>query len=389
LKAFAQWPKTIKSLNLCFRQAETCWSKCASIGEYFPALESLTLTGWAGFGAASMRKLPPTVTFLELTYCNSFTDALLRDCLPESIEHLLLPGSAKISPAVGAYLPRTLKSFSTGYTSVWTANDIQALPQSLTSLSIHFEPLSANEIINFLPQRLKSLELRCFWGVQASFTAANWPSTLETLLLRDGSVTLVSQTLPASLTRLELGTVAEGFEVTSLPPSLRTFSVRDLPFSYKKTFKDPVLATLPSTLTHLSITSDIPITDDGLALLPKFLQVLHLHAVVSITGRGFKLLPRYLCSLELQRVQDITDEEIADLPRWITHLRLDSAKLLTDAFAIHLPRGLRLLNVSGNGNFTFKCLPHMPTHIYDIDLGQTGVGSKYDSDRNKRAKAGR
>jgi len=383
--AFKTWPRSIRELILSYREAEQIWSTMPNSADLFPNLKILRLAGRGAFGASAMKNLPPTVTTLQLTTNSALTAATLREHLPRHILHLILPCNERFDSSCCTTLPETLQTLHVpGWGVHLNATDIASLPRTITDIKIRLSADNTSAKLKALPNGLKHLKIAIGWNCSIEFGRI-LPVHLLSLVILDGSTSFKFADLPSTLTKIRIPEMTvEDSDLALLPQGLLSLSLDD-----PKRITDEGIAALPRGLKKLVIKKKCLLTDECVPLLPTVLRVLWLPQCSLMTGKCFKELPRGIYSLNLASIRQVKDEQIAELPPYLLALNLGSARDLTDAFAKSLSRGLTSLVISDNPNFTFACVPWLPTHISDVNLGHNGVVDKYRIEQKKRAATGR
>jgi hypothetical protein len=391
--ALAMWPNTLTSLHLSYREAEKIWTlpnkTALDIIDYFPKLEHLHLEGWTGFSAQCARNLPPALKTLWLPVNRALAKQCpnLSECLPEGLLHLALDGE-NFTDQMCAHLPSGLQTLELFNASHISPAGIRALPQSLTRFRLGWSNTVSDESVQALPRSVKSV----FFNHARDLTEKVfefWPPLLEELEVcgYEQHLSWIAHHVaefPRSMTFLKLSGQLERLEdkhLAFLPKVLTTLQLDFCPL-----ITDHGFSLLPRGLRSLGIHTSNNVTDEGMRHLPPYLDILRLPKNQVISGKSFVSLPRYLSKLELPAITLVEDQDIIHLPRLLTTLDLASVADLRDGFATSLPRTITALKLSSIKHLTFKCVPYLPPYMRDIDLGQTGVADRYNSERKRIAK---
>lgn len=260
-------------------------------------------------GRMAASDVPPSLTCLKMHNCGFETQDVAL--LPRTLTKLDLGMRFKAPLCAGA-LPPSLTDFDAGWAR-WSKQDMRNLPASLTRLSLTI----------------------LFDGQDGDFS--DLPSSLSILKLdyRRFSGTMVTATLPRSLTALELHDMVEGtcesFDTRGLPPGLRKLRMGSSFGGYLD------IAGLPRTLLDLNLRSRYDRPFDA-AELPPNLRRLELgsHFTHPLEAES---LPRSLTDLRLARhYNGVID--VGALPRGMTWLSLGRSPEQTFE-ASELPPALR------------------------------------------------
>ena len=379
-------------------------------------------------------KLPPGLTFLDLTSNMNFGMhriwhkipvglehlSLGSICsqnfahLPHSLTHLNLPNSDNLFDKHIPHLPPNLTFLALGRNTKITDAGIRLLPPLLTHLDLQNNQKISDDAIQNLPKHLTHLDLRNSLKISGdaiqnlpkhlTFLALGYlcrPNTREDILLPSKLKTfriasfkwnaeLSPEFMPKDLTRLRLrSSVCCRALLNNLPHRLVHLTLG----LSTDSFLDEHVAMLPRCLEHLKLSFSISIRSESLAHLPNSLKSIHLvgetfsdefvrHlpsglSILSLaqnnllTDAAMAQLPKKLTQLELPHNELITDIGISHLPRELTYLDLLWNKMITDIGISHLPRGLTYLDLSWNMFVTDAGIPHLPRGLTHLDLSRT------------------
>lgn len=389
-QAFESWPKTIRRLKLCFREAETCWSKISCL-ECFPNIEELDLDGWSGFKAVSFDNMPASLTSLILRGNNSAAIASVFKRLPSDFQRIELSFNNKVELEALKALPQNLKSLSLPGSNLkleW----IPYIPRSVTHLAIAlYDSSQLAQVVPLLPPGLVYFKFYVGfnWNQVTVMDAALLPATLQTLAMAMAPYSFAIKDLPRGLTSLSIAEpLQHANEFSCLPSLLRRLELHGA--SLTDDFTTYLPRSLTSLILHRARTSEKPIafslTDKCIPNLPRNLLELIIELSDELTSECFAELPRFLHTLELTRLTQASDEHFKDLPKFLHKLYLQSATGLTDECAADLPRNIAALRILNSPLFTCGCIDDLPAFINDLDLGPNGINDKYTTDRNRRSK---
>lgn len=380
---------TIRSLRLCFREAERCW-KDIPTAKLLPDLEELDLNGLGDYEPVYLHQVPTTLKSLRLRAFDSHKVLAMIKALPVGLEHLSLPRTTKIKEQALRALPQNLKTLLINRSHVWPS----LLPKDLTNISFCVPRVDdTEEMMARLPRSLTTLNIHvnfCADSV-ARITSADLPRGITSLQLSGAPFDMVLKDLPRDLKHFVI-TRSSFKRFDSLPPNLQHLSMigSDVPV------KADVAELLPRTLQTWALIS-IPtnellvvrLNDSSIPKLPPLITKLVIASGDEITGASFRNLPRALIYLELPASRNILNEDIAHLPKYLEHLKLYEAEQLGDPCARLLPRGLRSFMVLKSPHFTVACIPDLPPHLDNLNLGSAmhEISTQYSRHRYSSPKS--
>ena len=203
-----------------------------------------------------------------------------------------------------------------------------------------------------------------------------------------------ASTIPRWTTIINLAghVVASTETIANLPTHLTSLS---MPYVRSCDYDSSLFKWLPSTLTHLHLTSNEIFSylqppvgiigkyywtpcgannqsefylEHSFQFLPRSLVHLRISGYQFFTSLCTKNLPPGLKILELPHDVSLTDKDILQLPSTLTHLNLRCNNILTNACVHNLPRELTHLDLSSNGQLNCDCIVHLPRSLTVLKL---------------------
>jgi hypothetical protein len=347
--------------------------------------------------AEFFQSLPPHLNHLIFTNWN-----------PSAIPHLPSSNLKTIGSTVGCWkaediraLPNTVTKLSL-YSFDWAALSAEDWPSSLQELLIDSEQFSSASQIAMLPRGLK----RLFWRTaqlrvdsQPDSAISSLPPSLTELSckIRVGEYDGEISPFPClNLTRLALyaieGVLDHSF-ISALPPSLDS-----LDLTLTTSFDYHVLSLLPPSIRALSINGRLVASCDLLSHLPKTgltelqvfictgeltgeivsqlsqsLKTLFISGQIELEPGAMKRFPRSITNMTLRLLPFMSYNELQDLPRSLKRLCLSAPdNCLRDAHIEALPRTLVSISISSNApgvsrnrlsRLTLNALKFLPAHL--------------------------
>lgn len=293
-------PRTLESMELQLPNALTLWIRITTsyyanpryseyvIGAKFPFLRSLKL----------LVKANPTDTETDVlgSMSSELQLAFLKG-LPQSLRSLTIGGNMKPTDYLKA-LPRKL----TRLELLTRIDNYECLPKSLESLILHEENAASGHMVRMLPRSLKSLKI-C--------DATNFPGSAFADLPRDFHhliLPLVSSgisesdlgLLPRSLLTLSCPSLfrLNNSAATLLPPTLTALRLGACPVN------DAFFAAVPKTITVLEVGTAEELSPALATLLPPRLLELSLPQNISLSNLPSSNLPYALRAMVLAHVEN-------------------------------------------------------------------------------------
>lgn len=387
-----------------------------NIGEYFPALKSLSIDAefdaGAGFTIAHLAILPKTLTKLYLPRWGN----LPIDCmttLPRDLVKLRLPRSMQLTKLEHIEaLPHALNKL---VTACHISEDLlERLPSSLTYLGLFTAELTPQRV-RALPRHLYECRFRAIENFGLDHLLALPPYLvifhIHHLSFRFNSESL--KALPQTLTELSMSAVLDLPPIPYTPtpdsppqPSDTTTSENaengtasekdDSAANAPPKTKKPIVSPFPATLRTLSLSTfslalteylpthltslsseELEWTDHSahyIKLLPAEMNSLSISFVPSLKLFGSASnFPRRLArfKIALQDPDDVEDLKI--YPRTMTSKILLSMSKIEDQHITWLPSQIQLLNISNARNLTPLCFQYLPRSLVRLRMSVNGV----------------
>lgn len=151
--------------------------------------------------------------------------------------------------------------------------------------------------------------------------------------------------------------------IYNLPKHLNHLSVND----YQQ-LGDGLIESLSNSaldsLQLLSIAQASLVSDLSILWIPKRLVSLRIDASEAISGAVFAALPRELKTLSLASSSAVVDDQLADLPRTLTFLNLASATHITNEGIKILPDSLVRIKFTKNKLLTVDCVKSLKNPVH-------------------------
>jgi hypothetical protein len=299
-----------------------------------------------------------------------YQESYEKDCsrFPSTLTDLSLEISIPTVATIASTIPKSLTRLSlvncAGYVVSWSGNMMEALPSTITDLSLH---------VNFLiPDTASATNLDCilkemtFGDIveKAQSKAIVWPAQLESSLKK-----LVLQ--------LPTNSISHSYALPQLPKKLYHFGVYRLR-TENNTYLNVIdmnldwAKSLPSSLTRLDYiihprSSDImdslptslrsmhylPKTIEAIAVLSqRFPSLYRLYLYHTVTPQVLEILPATITKLYASRLVVGEPEEACQWPRYLTRLKVGSSNLDSVSFPSCLPTTLTEFSNRGNPHIT-------------------------------------
>jgi hypothetical protein len=342
-----------------------------NLGEALPNLKKLVLLNFQ-ISIEMVTNLPPSIEHLEIAYFFSTatreTSCGLKhiQALPRTLTYLSLKSRIECSAENIKALPRSLKTCKLN--TVFKSEVMELFPPGLTILEGETIELDVNALNN-LPIGVKAVQLALGSSrtqvAEVDFPNVVLPSHVTVLKIHAERVSVPPigpSTLPPKLTFLMMESSGAMLErhFHFLPPTLIAIDLRQCSSS----LTSEVVKLLPQGLKSLSLSRAAPFGDDWLtAGLPPNLLNLDMSPHFKWQNEALGSLPRSLININLSRMNRLNDFGVGLLPPMITLLNACGSRHLTGKCFATLPRSLTQLMVDAGASIQDHEISHLPRSL--------------------------